>query len=134
MKLQLPGELYLRMIGVLLVLFLIVGTGALIWKAGHDRADFKNVKAQVQTTEASNEITRETADTVAQEQAQTWQQAQADEGFIRGRIDAQPRAAGHADPDILRAVSAAHDAAICAAQRVQRAECRPAATTATDKQ
>ena len=121
MKLELPGESTLRLIagGVLLAL---VGVAAfLIWRAGRNGAEFKNVQAQVRTTEASNTITRETADTVAQDQAETQKQARADEGVIRERIDAQPRAAGPADADILRVARAAHARALCAAGRVQRA-------------
>jgi len=125
-KLQMPGEATARLIGIAFILLLVIGTGVLIWKAGKDKADFGNVKAAFETTEQSAGISRNTGDTVAAEQAETWAQAQADEGVIRGRIDAQPRAAGPAgpaDPDILRVAREAHARALCAAGRVQRTQC-----------
>ncbi|HSD16795.1 MAG TPA: hypothetical protein VLC71_05965 [Thermomonas sp.] len=123
MKLELPGEQAARLIGAALIAFLVIGTLWLVWNGGKNRVDFGNVKAALQTTEESAGISRGTADTVATEQASTWAQAQADEGVIRGRIDAQPRAAGPADPDILRVAREAHARALCAASRVQRADC-----------
>ena len=132
-KLRMPGEETIRLIAGGILLVLVVGGVFLIWKGGKDRADFSNVKAALSTTEESAGISRTTADTVATEQADTWAQAQADEGIIRGRIDAQPRAAGPADPDILRVAREAHARAICAAGRVQRTSCGDDAAGTTNE-
>lgn len=132
-KLRMPGEETIRIIAGGILLVLVVGGVFLIWKGGKDRADFSNVKAALTTTEESAGISRTTADTVATEQADTWAQAQADEGIIRGRIDAQPRAAGPADPDILRVAREAHARAICAAGRVQRTSCGDDAAGTTNE-
>lgn len=122
-----------RLIGAGIVLVLGASiAGAIYWR-GKRAANFENVQAQLQTTEESAGISRQTADTVAIDQAETWQHAQADEGMIRGRIDAQPRAAGPADPDILRVAREAHARSICAASRVQRADCSDDATGAASQ-
>lgn len=104
------------------VALLLAGIG-LVWWNGRHSADFANVKAEVKTQDASAAITRETADTVAQDQAEVAARAQADQENIRARIDANPRAAGPADADILRVAREAHARALCAASRVQRARC-----------
>lgn len=103
--------------------------GATAWRIYHngklvERA--RQTQAQNTALTQAATVSRETAETRAVEQTQVQQEAQRVETVIRDRIIRVPVAATPADPDILRAVSAAHDAAICAASRVQREECRPA--------
>lgn len=118
-----PGEQYARLIGgVLIVLAILTIAGFIYWRGKHS-ANFANVSAQLKTTEESAGISRETADTVGADQAESFAHYQQDQGAIRARIDAQPRAAGPADPDILRIAREAHARAVCAAGRVQRAQC-----------
>ena len=127
MNLELPAERTARQtahaIGWAVVIILVITFVAAIYWRGRKDVSFDNVQAQLRTTEESAGISLATADTVATEQAGTWAHARADEGDIRARIDAQPRAAGPADPDILRVAREAHARADCAARRVQRAEC-----------
>lgn len=126
-----PGEWQARLIGAgLLVLLIVAMIGAAYWR-GERRANFRNVVGTVKTQEQAGEIGRQTADTVAQEQAALERQSQQDEVGIRERIHAQPRAAGPADADVLRIARAAHGRAVCAAGRVQRAECSDAAASGT---
>ncbi len=131
------------MISLKLKLYLVVAALAVLaisavgWRIYHngklvERA--RQTQAQNTALTQAATVSRETAETRAVEQTQVQQEAQRVETIIRERIVRVPVPTAPADPDILRAVSAAHDAAICAAQRVQRAECRPAAATATDKQ
>ena len=127
MNLELPAERTARQtakaIGWAVVTILVITFVAAIYWRGRKDVSFDNVQAQLRTTEESAGISLATADTVATEQAGTWAHAQADEGEIRARIDAQPRAAGPADPDILRVAREAHARALCAAGRVQRTDC-----------
>ena len=117
------------MAGGLMALIVAVLAGG-IYLAGRNDADFSNVKAQARTTEASAEISRQTADTVAAEQAGLFELARADEDFINARIRSTPTSAAPADPDVLRVAREAHARALCAASRVQREKCSddPAAT------
>lgn len=123
LKVPVPGEQFARLLGVLLVVLFLISVVALIWFAGKRSEKQASTEDQLQVTEQSAGITRHTADTVAAEQAGTWKAAQADEGAIRARIDAQPRAAGPADPDVLRIARAAHARAECSARRLQREGC-----------
>ena len=136
MNLELPAERTARQtanaIGWAVVTILVITFVAAIYWRGRKDVSFDNVQAQLRTTEESAGISLATADTVATEQAGTWAHAQADEGDIRARIDAQPRAAGPADPDILRVAREAHARALCAAGRVQRTDCGDDAARAPD--
>lgn len=132
MVLSTSSKLYL--IGAVIAMVFV---GAIGWRIYHNGKLVERARqTQTQNTALTQAATvsRETAETRAVEQTQVQQEAQRVETIIRDRIVRVPVAAGPADPDILRAVSAAHDAAICAAQRVQRAECRPAATPAANEQ
>lgn len=129
------------MISLKLKLYLVVAALAVLaisavgWRIYHngklvERA--RQTQAQNTALTQAATVSRETAETRAVEQVQVQQEAQRVETIIRDRIIRVPAAAGPADPDILRAVSAAHDAAICAAQRVQRTECSPASAPAAE--
>lgn len=132
MALSVSSKLYL--IGAAALLVFVAAVAWRIYSNGKLVERAHQTQAQNTALTQTATVSRETAETRSAEQTQTQQEAQRVETIIRDRIVRVPVAAGPADPDILRAVSAAHDAAICAAQRVQRAECRPAAATATDKQ
>ena len=107
---------------LLAVLLLALIAGGL-YARGKRAEQFKNVQAQLETTEASAGISRETAEIMAGDQAEVWQHMQADEARINERIQANPRVDGPADPDILRVARDAHARAVCAASRVQREKC-----------
>ena len=117
------------MAGGLMALIVAVLAGG-IYLVGRNDADFSNVKAQVRTTEASADISRQTAETVAADQAELWRHAQADEEFINARIRSTPTSAAPADPDVLRVAREAHARALCSASRVQREKCSDDPTAA----
>ena len=126
--------LQLKLIAILASLLVIAGAAWKIRYDGQAAERARQTQAQARELQRAAQVSRETAEARAVEQVQVQQEAQRVETIIRDRIVRVPVAAAPADPDILRAVSAAHDAAICAAQRVQRAECRPAATPAAEGQ
>jgi len=132
MALSVSSKLYL--IGAAALLVFVAAVAWRIYSNGKLVERAHQTQAQNTALTQTATVSRETAETRSAEQTQTQQEAQRVETIIRDRIVRVPVAAGPADPDILRAVSAAHDAAICAAQRVQRAECRPAATPAANEQ
>ena len=132
MTLSTSSKLYL--IGAVIATAFVGAVGWRIYSNGKLVERAHQTQAQNTALTQAATVSRETAETRAVEQTQVQQEAQRVETIIRDRIVRVPVAAGPADPDILRAVSAAHDAAICAAQRVQRAECRPAATPAANEQ
>lgn len=132
MALSTSSKLYL--IGGALVLLFGAAVAWRIYSNGKLVERAHQTQAQNTALTQTATVSRETAETRAAEQTQTQQEAQRVETIIRERIVRVPVPAAPADPDILRAVSAAHDAAICAAQRVQRAECRPAAPATAGKQ
>ena len=117
------------MAGGLMALIVAVLAGG-IYLVGRNDADFSNVKAQARTTEASADISRQTADTVAAEQAELWGLARANEDSINARIRSTPAPAAPADPDILRIAREAHARALCSASRVQREKCSDDPTAA----
>lgn len=119
--------LQLKLIAILASLLVIAGAAWKIRYDGQAAERARQTQAQARELQRAAQVSRETAEARAVEQVQVQQEAQRVETIIRDRIVRVPVAAAPADPDILRAVSAAHDAAICAASRVQRAECRPAA-------
>ena len=127
---KLPGEDAVRAFAAVLLVVIAIGVVTWVYRNGRNQADFGNVQAQLATTEESAGISRATADTVAGEQADTWAHAQADEGYIRERIIAQPRTTGPADPDILRIAWEAHARALCSAGRVHGTQCGNDATGA----
>lgn len=102
-----------------------------IYEAGKAAERAKALQAQVAAQQRAADVSRETAEARAAEQTQTQQEAQRVETIIRERIVRVPAPAGTPDSDIMRAVADAHAAAVCAARRVQRAECSPAPAAAS---
>lgn len=116
-----------------LAVLAISAVGWRIYRNGNLVARARQTQAQNTALTQAATVSRETTETRAVEQTQVQQEAQRVETIIRDRIVRVPVDAAPADPDILRAVSAAHAAAVCAARRVQREECRADPTSATDK-
>lgn len=117
------------------VAMLVVLTAAGLYWRGRNDANLSNVKAQARTAEQSAEISRETAETVASDQAELWRQAQADEDYIHERIRTLPAGKpAPADPDILRIAREAHARSLCAASRLSGEGSRndPACTARVD--
>lgn len=126
----LSSKLYL--IGAAMAVVFAAAVGWRIYDNGKVVERARQTQGQNTALTRTATVSRETAETRAAEQTQTQQEAQRVETIIRERIVRVPVPAAPADPDILRAVSAAHDAAICAAKRVQRTECSPASATAAE--
>lgn len=120
----LSSKLYL--IGAALAVTLAAAVGWRIYDNGKAVERARQTQGQNTALTQAATVSRETAETRAADQMQVQQEAQSVKTIIRDRIVRVPVDAAPADPDILRAVSAAHDAAICAARRVQREECSPA--------
>lgn len=109
--------------------------GFVVWKlyAAGRAAEAASVAAEQATAlRIAADVARRTEEARAAEQTETATRGQTYETIIRDRIVRVPAPADPADPDILRAVSAAHAAALCAASRVQRAQCGAAPTAAAD--
>ncbi|KAF1706275.1 hypothetical protein [Pseudoxanthomonas sacheonensis] len=119
---------------VFLLAVVLVFSGA---RCSRRAADFRDVKAVVKAqnraaeqTTRSVQISKDTQERVEKESADTRQRTARAVEKIDARIQAEPAAPGPADPDVLHIAREAHQRALSAHCRVQRAgDCPDAAAT-----
>lgn len=95
------------------------------------RGEVRELKAEAKATDASVETSRQAAEAVDMAGADTRHRTEQARGKIRERIEADPRPAGRADPDVLRPAREAYERSVRAACGVQRtSDCTETAAAA----